>query len=177
MIDLTDVPDGRPIPDARRAADQEMLRTLVVSDHARTPRRTRRVAVVSVIVGLGVVAAGGAAAAGVLLAAKPATDRDTGRCYNTISTNFGDDFPGTSMSNAARPGGTEPELPPVAVENCAAVWRAGAMTAPGSHPSPNAAGEYLVPPLVACVLPSGQAAVFPGPPSTCASLGLSALKD
>ena len=177
MIDITDVPDGRPIPDARRAADQAMLRAVVVAEPAHTPRRTHRVAIVSVVVGLCVVAAGGAAAASILFTAKPATDRTTGRCYSTISSNFGDDFPGTSMANAARPGGTAPELPPVAIENCAAVWRAGAMTTPGSHPSPNVAGEYPVPPLAACVLPSGEAAVFPGPPSTCASLGLSALQD
>jgi len=177
MIDLTDVPDSGPLPHARRAADQAMLRTIVASDHTPAPRRRGRIAIVSVVVGVCVVAAGGAAAAGVLLAAKPATDRDTGRCYSTVSSNFGDDFPGTSMGNAARPGGTAPELPPVAVENCAAAWRAGAVVAPGSHPSPNASGEYPVPPLVACVLPSGEAAVFPGPPSTCAGLGISVLKD
>lgn len=177
MIDLSDVPEVRPIRETRRAADQAMLRALVVSEHRNTPHRSRRVATVSVIAGLGVVVVGGVAAAGVLLAAKPATDRTTGRCYSTISSDFGDDFPGSSMANAARPGGATPELPPVALEDCAAAWRAGAMAAPGSNPSPNAAGEYPVPPLVACVLPSGQAAVFPGPPTTCAALGLAPLKE
>jgi hypothetical protein len=177
MIDLTDVPDIRPIPGARRSADEAMLRAKVVANHGRAPRRRPRVATVAVVGIVGVIAVGGVAAAGAFLAPKPATNRQTGRCYSTISSNFGDNFPGSSMGNAARPGGTAPELPPLAIDDCAASWRAGAMTYPGTHPSPNAAGDYPVPPLVACVLPSGEAAVFPGPPSTCASLGLPTLKE
>jgi hypothetical protein len=177
MIDLTDVPDARRMPRVRWEADQELLRALASSEGGRAPRRARRGVVVAGFAGMTLLAAGGVAAAGALLAAQPATDRSVGRCYSVISSNFGDDFPGSSMSNAARPGQTAPELPPVALENCAAVWRAGALSAPGTQPVPDAAGEYPVPPLVACVLPSGEAAVFPGPPSTCASLGIPELSE
>lgn len=177
MIDLTRVPETRPVPGTRWAADQAMLRSVVCADPRTAPRRTRRLAVVSLVAGLCVITAGGVAAAGALLTARPATDQVTGRCYSTISSNFGDDFPGTSMANAATPEGAAPDLPPVAIVDCAAAWRAGALKAPGTHPSPNAAGIYAVPPLAACVLPSGEAAVFPGPPSTCESLGLAALRD
>jgi hypothetical protein len=178
MIDLTDVPDTRPIPAPRRSADEAMLRAKVVANHGQAPTRRRpRFVTVAVVGILGVIAVGGVAAAGAFLAPKPATDRGTGRCYSTISSDFGDHFPGSSMGNAAPPGGAAPALPPLAIADCAASWRAGAMTFPGTHPSPNAAGDYPVPPLVACVLPSGEAAVFPGPPSTCASLGLPTLKE
>lgn len=177
MIDLSDVPEARRLPSARWRADQEMLRALASLEGSRAPRRTRRAVVVTGFAGVTLLAAGGVAAAVALLAAQPATDRSVGRCYSVISSNFGDDFPGSSMSNAARPGQTAPELPPVALENCAAAWRAGAMTAPGTQPTPNAAGQYPVPALVACVLPSGEAAVFPGPASTCSRLGLPDLKE
>jgi hypothetical protein len=63
-----------------------------------------------------------------------------------------------------------------AISVCAALWRQGIL-----HPGPQGArdratagpaGSSQVPPLVACVLPGGTAAVFPGPPSTCATLSL-----
>jgi hypothetical protein len=49
------------------------------------------------------------------------------------------------------------------VDACAALWRDGTLGSPGSTGS-------AVPPLVACVLPSGAVGVFPGGPSTCAQL-------
>jgi hypothetical protein len=177
MIDLADVPDDRPLPRARFEADQELLRALAFAEGGRTTRGARRGVIVAGFAGVMLVAAGGVAAAGALLAGQPATDRSIGRCYTAISTDFGDDFPGTSMSNAARPGQTAPELPPLALENCAAAWRAGVIAAPGTQPKPDAAGEYPVPPLVACVLPSGEAAVFPGSAGTCSILGLPPLDE
>ena len=41
---------------------------------------------------------------------------------------------------------------------------------PARAPSPGA--DNPVPPLVACVMPDGTAAVFPGTRATCATLGL-----
>jgi hypothetical protein len=178
MIDLTDVPPTRPLPSRRRAADQELLRDVVLAEHGNAPaRRRRRGVTLATATVIGVTVIGGVAAATVFLTPQPATDRTVARCYSTISSNFGEDFPGTSMANASSPGQVAPEVPPVAVQNCAAAWRAGAVTTPGTHAVPNSAGEYPVPPLVACVLPSGEAAVFPGPPSTCADLGLADLEE
>jgi hypothetical protein len=102
--------------------------------------------------------------------------RDSGRCYSGISTDYGDDFPGTTVAVASSPGSTPADVPPQLVQACAAVWRAGILQLNQSQVGGAPAGTYPVPPLVACVLPSGQAAVFPGQPDTCDGLGLAPLE-
>jgi len=176
MIDLNDVPDARKLPAARREADVRMLSALIRSEAAPGARRsTRRVAVLSVGT-VAVLTVGGAAAARTLLPPSSAKVQDLGRCYSTISTNFGDDFPGTSISNAASRDEAAPAVPPNIVDDCAAAWRIGVLKLNDPHVGAQPSGDYPVPPLVACVLPSGEAAVFPGPATTSGDLGLPALK-
>ena len=117
--------------------------------------------------------AGGATAAVVLSAQRP-TVFDQARCYSEPSTDFGPSFPGTSAA-VAQPAGssaTSTDVADQALEVCGAVWRQGLLR----YGSPNAGGDGIpdhpVPSLVACVLPSGEAAVFPGDRSTCGALGL-----
>ena len=175
MIDLNDVPDARKLPAARREADVRMLSALIRSEAAPAARRsTRRVAVLSVGT-FAVLAVGGAAAARTLLPPRTAQLQDQGRCYSAISSNFGDDFPGTTISNAATQAQAAPAVPPTIIDDCAAAWRIGVLKLDDPHVGAQPSGDYPVPPLVACVLPSGEAAVFPGPPTTCGDLGLPSL--
>jgi hypothetical protein len=172
MIDLDDVPAERALPAGRRDADRALLaRVMVERRTIRSLPRRRPLIVAGGVVAL--LAVGGAAAAYTLLPPKAASVQDSGRCYGKLSTDFGDGFPGTTIGVASRPGQAAQDVPPQVLDACAAVWRAGFFTADGSQaPDPDPATTHAVPPLVACVLPSGQAAVFPGKADTCAVLGL-----
>jgi hypothetical protein len=174
MIDLDDVPAARTLPQARRLAEYQSLRTLPASTgSARVSRR--RLLVVGSLVGVPVLV-GATAAAVELLPSRAASVHDSGRCYSMVSTDFGDDFPGSSMSVANQPGQPPADTSRGLVDGCTTLWRGG-----GLRLGDPQAGDYSetanlpVPPLVACVLPSGEAAVFPGPASTCATLGLAPL--
>jgi hypothetical protein len=179
MIDITDVPAARPVPAARRAADMSLLAGIAASP-GRQPRISRRGWTTAAVAACAVAACGTASAI-VFLPAQPARVHDSARCYLRASTDFGDSFPGTTIAMAiAVPHGQPPpskppavNVPAQAISVCGALWRQGflrpgaariARPAPGTHDP--------VPPLVACVLPSGQAAVFPGTTHTCARLGL-----
>jgi hypothetical protein len=129
----------------------------------RVGRRPRRVAVVAaaaaVLVGLG-----GTAVA--MLAFEHAPVRDLAHCFPYATTDV--DRPGLGP-DVTLAGGADSAAQ--ALDLCRAEWRSGALVAtppyvgtPGGTPQP-------VPPLVACVLPTGVVGVFPGPPETCTRLG------
>lgn len=169
MIDIEDVPT-RPVPASRAAADKRLLR-LLVSSQAASPLRRRRLLVVGALVAVGLTG-GTAAAAYSTLAPQHAPQRNSARCYATVSRDTGDGFPGTTVGIAAPKQGARPQVPPLALQTCAELWQRGFLTPAGFKAPSGPLGpdglppaNHRVPALVACVLHSGQVAVFPGPPT------------
>jgi hypothetical protein len=78
--------------------------------------------VIGAIIGVPVLI-GATAAAMDLLPARSASVRDSGRCYSSVSSDFGAGFPGTTVANAASPQSAAPDVPPLVVQDCAAAWR------------------------------------------------------
>jgi hypothetical protein len=102
---------------------------------------------------------------------QPVTVKTTARCYTVDSLAAGTNFFGTTIANAGRPGTTAQVNDALSV--CAALWRQGCLkhgARTALRPGPNE--HRPVPTLVACTLPNGTAAVFPGRRGTCARLGL-----
>ncbi|MCU1495565.1 MAG: hypothetical protein JWO62_3329 [Acidimicrobiaceae bacterium] len=164
-----------PVPRKRRDADAALLSELARSSsdaRSRGPRKLhlpRRVLFIGGIVGA-LLAGGGVAAAVVALQPQAPAVRDVARCYSQVSTDFSSSFPGTEVAVAAPAGNTQrPDVPAQVISACGAIWRVGFPP----HGAPAATGQNNpVPALVACVLPSGEAAVFPGDASTCSKLNL-----
>lgn len=119
-----------------------------------------------------------AAAAAVVLATgafalaeyESVTDKTQARCYTVASL-------ATTKYMAIAEASTSITRAEVrsALEVCAALYRQGILR-PGRRVnySVHTATRFPVPPLVACTLPGGIAAVFPGGRSTCAGLDLPA---
>lgn len=182
MIDVDDVP-GPAVPPRRASADKLMLQALVTSSVARGRRRRPGPVVVVALAGLGLTGATAAAAHSILVP-QPASDRSSARCYSTVSTDTGEDFPGTTLSVAAAAGQPATDTPPVALESCRDLWRRGFLTSKGfaapdvaNGPDGLPPADKNAPPLVACVLKGGQAAVFPGTAAVCSELGLPLLAE
>lgn len=161
------MPPARALPEDRAAAMRRQLAAQV----ARKPRRRRLL-----IAAGGMIVAAGATAAGYAFVphSQPVTDRDSARCYTVASLSAGpQSYTGIAVpTRSGRPGQVTDAL---AV--CASLWSQGFLhagprgaAAPAAPPSPNA--HNPVPSLVACVMPDGTAAVFPGGKSACAALGL-----
>jgi hypothetical protein len=159
------LPPSRSLPTARRYAARRQLEELV--SRRGLFRRRRRI-----VTGLVVVAIVGSGVAGItLLRSSPITDRSTARCYTVDSVGTGEDFVGTTIVASGIPG--SPAQVDNAIAVCADFWRQGFLVAgktgiqrrPASQSNP-------VPPLIACTLPDGRAAIFPGDQDTCAQLGL-----
>lgn len=169
------------VPDRRRRADKEMLSELVRSSwstSAMPPHRRisrRRAGFLAALLALAI--SGGTAAAVTLLSPQNPTVRATGRCYARASSNFTSTFPGGSVS-VLEPNGTGlTDVPSQIISACAALWRQGAIGQPSPGPdSTRPPADFHVPPLVACVLPDGEAAVFPGQKTTCIRLGIAPMK-
>lgn len=142
-----DLPPERDLPDERLVA---MRRHIV--DEVRRDRRSsavpRRLTVPVVAAALLLLSAVGAAA---YVLTRPATELLSVGCYDRADVQGN-----TAIVDAD---GRD------AVEICRELWEDGAITG-----SPRSA-----PPLVACVLDTGPAAVFPGEPGTCEQLGLARL--
>lgn len=182
MIDIEDVPT-RPVPPMRAEADSRLLRALATSVTAapHRARRRRRLIFGSVTA---LTLTGATAAAGyAVLAPQHATDRDSARCYARVTADSGEGFPGTTIGMATPEGGARPDVPPRALEVCADLWHRGFLTPRGFH-APDQRGPDGEPPadkpaphLVACVLRSGQTAVFPGDARVCSQLQLPLLGD
>jgi hypothetical protein len=181
MIDDTNLRTWQ-VPPQRRAADKMLLAEVMAEPNSpkqrSTPRLhlTRRAILVVSLVG-GIITAGGVAAAVVTLRPQNPSVRDTARCYSKVSTNFSSSFPGGEVgiaqqlnpaTNASVP--TNTDVPSQVISLCATMWSWG-FSKPGIG-APRTSENNPVPSLVACVLPSGEAAVFPGNAATCTKLGL-----
>lgn len=178
MITMNDPLDHIRYPSPRR----EALRSLLADQVAETtgaPARRRRTRIV-VLAGVAVVIAAGAstAVADQLTGSAPVVDQQSARCYTEVVRPSAQDsvpFPGTTIGipdSSAGPGRVTNAL-----ATCADLWRQGILRAGVWQPvMPPASQAQVVPPLVACVLSDGRAAVFPGPAGTCQSFGLPAAK-
>lgn len=138
-------------------------------------RRRRTLIVTASVAAVALAGVGTAAAAGVFSPAPP-PDTSTAFCYAAVDSStsesnrvqFAVADPAGGVGNAARQG----------LDICAAYWRAGVLRAGQAVDSQQVAGltggtaDQPVPALVACVLESGQAAIFPGDAQTCQSIGL-----
>jgi hypothetical protein len=139
-------------------------------------RISRKVAVAGVAVGLVVTGSAAAAVVDHVTTSAPVTETDEARCYSTASLAGGDNFTGLTTT-AAGPIGSDAQVTN-ALADCRVDWRYGFLTLGstqkgGTRPPSGALDpNHAVPPLVVCVLPSGIAAVIPGPSTTCQSLGL-----
>jgi hypothetical protein len=184
MINIDDVP-ARPIPAARALADKALLREMVASTNLapqRLRKRRPRLFALSIVTGLGLTGVT-AAAAYTYLAPRSASVHDSARCYSSVSTATGGHFPGTTIGVAHVVGLPKQDTAVEALQDCVALWQRGFLTAKGfaapdvpNGPDGLPPADQPVPPLVACVLRSGQAAVFPGPSTVCAQLGLPLLR-
>jgi len=160
---MIQLPEARRLPTARRYAARRQLEQYV-------SRRgwARRRFVVGVV--LAIVAGGSVGAIG-LLRSTPVTNRQTARCYVSADVGHDETFNGTTIEPPGPPG--TKEQVDNAIDRCTALWRGGFFV-PGKYgmqrPAANEANP--VPPLIACVLPDGRAAVFPGDARTCELLGL-----
>lgn len=162
---LTEIPASRPLPPAARAAQRQLLEEWITTKHAsrRWAPRTLAAGIAAVVL-----LSGGAATAYVAFA--PATDRSKVRCYSEASIGSDTDYHGTEAGVPSSAGGVDD---PIAL--CAAIWRAGIIRVGSYHADGPASEPQPVPPLVACALQNGVAAVFPGDAQTCRRLGLPAL--
>jgi hypothetical protein len=165
--DLTLLP-AEPFPLDRRDRLRGELVALVHADSATRPRRKLNRFMLAGGAAVLVVAGGGTAAAIAYFGSTPVTDRTSARCYSAISTDFGSEFPGTTIAAAQASDGSGGQVV-APIEACAAAWRVGI---PQGIPPNKANPPYPVPNLAGCVLPDGSAAVFPGPADTCQRLGL-----
>jgi hypothetical protein len=129
---------------------------------------------------LAVAAVGGSIAAATLQHSSPAAPTGMVRCYSLDRTSVDShQYTDTSMAAAAGTSATDPSgTVTAAIEACSALWQIG-LVQPGAIVPEAAASQttHTVPDLVACVLPGGQAAVFPGDTQTCHRLGLPRLAD
>jgi hypothetical protein len=167
-MNLSRVPQPRSLPPGHRAAVRRLLEEMV----GETPPRRRRHwwfsrTLVLVITGATVLMGGVAVA---LVAARPATEKHVVRCYSAAVLDEGEDFSGVTVARGRQ--GSPAEIDD-AVATCAELWQQGVIV-PGTPVAqePRPAARASVPPLVACTLKSGVAAVFPGDVGTCARLGL-----
>ncbi|MEV6926824.1 hypothetical protein AB0M46_20275 [Dactylosporangium sp. NPDC051485] len=162
-----DLPREREIPPDRLAARAARIEHHVTAAPARGRSR--------LLLGAGLGAAL-ALSTGALAYRQWATPEvtDQVRCYTVASLEERDgSFFGTTAGQAQAADG-RPQASPSPVEVCAMLWRIGLLRPGQLQPNPPAEDgrEYPVPPLTACTLPNGIAAVFPGDERTCLRLGL-----
>jgi hypothetical protein len=158
------------LPARRRRAARAQLEHLIAESTKRHHHRRWPHAALVGALGAAVLVTS-AAVAIAYVQSEPVTVKTTARCYTVDSLAGGTNFSGTTIAHAGRPDTTAQVNHALSV--CAALWRQGflkhgARTA--LQPGPNE--HHRVPPLAACTLPNGTAAVFPGRQDTCARLGL-----
>lgn len=164
-----DPPPVRPLSPGRRDAMRQQLERLIAAGAARRQGRKP----VLIATGAAALVLGTSAGAIVYVQqSRPVTNKSEARCYTEASLAGGDQFHGTTIAEAGVPGSKAQVANAVSV--CAVLWRQGFLLpgARGVARQPNTKARHRVPPLVACVMPDGTAAVFPGNSRTCASLGL-----
>lgn len=168
-MDIDRVPSNRALPPARRAALYHVLTEEVARTREPWWRRSRRAATVG-IGAAALVFAGGAASAGYVMF-RPATELQTVWCYNAPSL----DEDQRILAGAANEGAGPIDInDPVAV--CSQVWRDGLLPTEGASDAPVVPADEA-PPLTACTLSDGVAAVFPGDEETCPGLNLPRLQE
>jgi hypothetical protein len=133
----------------QRLLDRPLPEDVVTALAGRRPRRRRGALVAAAVAAVAVLTT--AAAAWIL--SRSATDTSRVACYAAATLD-------ADVAPAAGASGVAP------LEACADVWRSGSFRSYGAG---------AVPPLAACVLPTGEAAVFPGDPTVCDRLGLARL--
>jgi hypothetical protein len=159
MNQLGPLPATRLLPAGRRQAIRRQL------EQAVSRPRQQRAPRLAIVAGAAVVVmAGTGAGAAVYLQAQPVTNKTEARCYAAASLAGGSHFPGTTIAAAGAPGSRGQVDNALSV--CAALWRQGILT-PGHGPgsASGGMGRHRVPPLVACTMPDGTAAVFPVEPA------------
>lgn len=172
-MSLIQPPPTRPFPPGRRDQTRRVL-----EDAARaTLRRRRRRWLSRTTIAAGAAAlltTGGVATA--YVGYRAAHETSDVRCYTKVVRDSGEDFPGTTVTTrgTGSNGRTAPADP---VRACADLWRQGVLR-PGARTAGDVdGGTHRVPPLQACVLDNGIAAVYPAAdPRTCAGLGLPRLR-
>lgn len=173
MNNLDELPPPRGLPSHRRLAARRQLEAIAAGGPIRGARGRLRT-----IGALAAAAVLGSAVAAIAYATfQPVTDRGSARCYTAATLAGGPNFDGTTIAAAGTPG--TPAQADDALGVCGDLWRQGFLTAGAKgiqRPAPSAVAtnNFTVPPLVACTMPSGIAAVFPGNAATCARLGLPA---
>lgn len=142
------------------------LPPLQLKQSARQPRRRKGPVIAT---GIAAIALATGAAGYAVAAHQPVTDRSQARCYAVANLNSNRY---TTFGHATRRGSGEIAD---AVSVCAALYRQGIMKlGVGIVREGPVVGDQNVPPLIACTLTNGTAAVFPGRHGTCAALGLPA---
>jgi hypothetical protein len=138
------------------------------------PTSVRRRGVTLGLAAAGLALAGGGVAVAVLATQQP-TDADIVRCFAVATTAVDDPTLSIDGAWATEPDGTGPSSAARAELICTSLWERGELAATPPHVRPDSAGTARpVPPLQACVLPSGIVGVFPGGSDTCTSLRLPA---
>lgn len=167
MLTTDELPAPRPFPVRRRTSSRLALERAVASrDRYRWNRPSGALSA-----GMGVLATTGAV--GAYMAFAPVSDTSRVRCYTTTNLGSDDDYQGTDAAIAnSDPDSSSPVEVTDPVGLCASLWRSGVLVADQGQPGAPAAGTRTVPELVACTLPDGVAAVFPGGAGTCERVGL-----
>lgn len=146
----------------------------ILAANGSTPRRSRHKIRRFAAVGCALVAAlsgGGVAYAHFAKNVEPSY-RGEARCYTVASLKGGANFYGLTVAASGNP--KVAAVVVNALATCEVDWREGFLGL-GKRPlrSQLPPDQRTVPPLVACVLNDGVAAVFPGTNATCSRLGLS----
>jgi hypothetical protein len=159
-------PERMPVlPPRRRKAARGQLEQIVAG--SAKPGRGRRVKPAAVLAGTAAIVLATGAAAIAAAVYQPVTNKMSARCFTVADTSgFA-----TEIAVPGKPGAKG------AVHNahdiCAALYRLGHLTRGAQRINPRPSkGVHHVPKLQVCTWPDGTAAVFPGPPGTCARLDL-----
>ncbi|MEV0392165.1 hypothetical protein [Polymorphospora rubra] len=172
-----DLPPQRPMPAVRAQARQVRIEQYATPPTpARRKERLTRALVIATAAST--VLIGGTATAYVAFRPASTPVEDQTRCYTKESLDGGDsDFYGTTVGKAHAADGSRAAA--AAVDLCAALWQQGLLELGSKQVSEPGTGSTNrpVPPLVACTLDNGLAAVFPGDSDTCSRLGLPRLAE
>jgi hypothetical protein len=174
MSDSLYVPPSRTMPAELRRAHADLLES-VVRRRPRWPSKFSLLALAgTMVVGTGVATA--------VVRRGEVTDTSVARCYSQAVRDDGRGFPGGEVVGVEPFDPKSPEKRPgapsaaSALELCSQWWREGQAARVKGKPFVLPADLQPVPALVVCVLPNGQAAVYPGDSQTGARLELDAAR-
>jgi len=170
--DLPDVPLSPEVQRQHLAYLRALPDSADLTDLGAPPSRRRRQRYIVSGISAAVILAGAGTAAAFGAFTTVVTNTNTAYCYRTANL---DENSGNRMEFATQGTKQNPrDAAASGVDICAAYWRAGVfhIGKPADVDRVPTGGTFPVPPLVACVLPSGQAGIFPGESVTCRSLGL-----